>query len=227
MKGNIPFNRTGIPHTEETKKKLRIARKGRQPNKPKEMVGKRFGRWIVLKYIEGTSPLRYSSRCDCGIERSILGSSLRNGSSKSCGCLQKEKIAERNKGNSWAKGREPWCKGKKRPEHSNIMKGNGNPNWRGGITPENRKFRNSEMAKLWKAKVFKRDKWICQKCNQGSNKLRVHHIQNFSQYPELRFEISNGITFCNECHKEFHRTYGIKNNSREQIKEFLCQNYQV
>ena len=32
IKGNIPFDRTGILHTEETKKKLKIVRIGRKPN---------------------------------------------------------------------------------------------------------------------------------------------------------------------------------------------------
>jgi len=32
IKGNIPFDRTGIKHTEETKKKLREKRKGRKPS---------------------------------------------------------------------------------------------------------------------------------------------------------------------------------------------------
>ena len=63
--------------------------------------------------------------------------------------------------------------------------------------------------------VYKRIK------KRGGWKLNAHHIQNFAQYPELRTAIANGITFCKECHKEFHKIYGIKNNNAEQIKEFL------
>ena len=36
-----------------------------------------------------------------------------------------------------------------------------------------------------------------------------------------RFAIDNGITLLEEVHKEFHKIYDKKNNTREQLKEFL------
>jgi len=53
-------------------------------------------------------------------------------------------------------------------------------------------------------KVFKRDNWICQKCGQKGGKLHPHHIKHFADYPELRFEVDNGITLCRDCHKTKH-----------------------
>ena len=80
--------------------------------------------------------------------------------------------------------------------------------------------------KLWKKSVFERDDYTCQKYGTKSGngkavKLAAHHIKNFAQYIELRTSIENGITLSEKAHKEFHRKYGIKNNTREQLLEFL------
>lgn len=102
-----------------------------------------------------------------------------------------------------------------------IRYGEDNNLWRGGTTPKNRKIRMSIEFRLWRESVFARDNWICQKCEERGIELHPHHIKNFAQYPELRFAIDNGITFCKKCHMKFHKIYGYKNNTMEQIKEFL------
>lgn len=116
------------------------------------------------------------------------------------------------------KGQIPYNKGKKYPQFS----GENHPHWKGGITPINQKIRGSLEMKLWIDSVFNRDCNCCQKC--GENRIRnltSHHILNFYSHIELRFAIDNGITFCRECHKLFHKKYGRKNNTQEQLKEFL------
>jgi len=95
-------------------------------------------------------------------------------------------------------------------------------NSKGGITPINQKIRQSIEFRLWRESVFARDNWTCQKYLVRGGKLHSHHIQNFSQYPELRFAIDNGITLSEKAHKEFHKKYGKQNNTKEQLKEFLC-----
>jgi len=133
----------------------------------------------------------------------------------------KQELKEKMKGNNFGfqKGKPSVFKGKKRENLSGTF----HWNWQGGISPERNKIRRSLEYKLWQDSVFSRDGHICQKCGENRiSKLVAHHIQNFSQHPELRFAIDNGITFCRKkCHKEFHRKYGKKNNTREQLEEFL------
>lgn len=110
-----------------------------------------------------------------------------------------------------------------RRKMSNARRGEKCHFWKGGITSENIKIRQSIEFCLWREAVFARDNWTCQKCGIKGGKLHPHHIQNFAQFPELRFAIDNGITLSKKAHREFHRKYGIKNNTREQLEEFLIK----
>lgn len=59
--------------------------------------------------------------------------------------------------------------------------------------------------KEWRAKVFLRDNFTCQVCREVGCFLHPHHIKSWAKYPKLRYEVSNGITLCVECHKEIHK----------------------
>ena len=55
--------------------------------------------------------------------------------------------------------------------------------------------------KQWRSAVYSRDGYCCQWPNCGSKKrLNAHHIRTWARYPHLRFEVTNGITFCKRCH---------------------------
>ena len=94
-------------------------------------------------------------------------------------------------------------KGKPHPNQS----GEKHPQWRGGVTPINEKIRRSLPYKAWRTTIFQRDDYTCQDCSKRGGKLHADHIKPFCNYPELRFEISNGRTLCDACHKQT-PTYG-------------------
>lgn len=119
-------------------------------------------------------------------------------------------------------GRVPRNKGK----HFDQILGENHWNWKGGISDENHRERSCLEYKIWNREVLEKDNYTCQKCGArcGNGKkiiLHAHHIQNFSQFPELRHIINNGITLCDDCHYEFHSKYGFMNNNQEQINNFL------
>ena len=82
------------------------------------MIGQRFGRLVVLKKSERRGHNQYwLCRCDCGNEKSICQWSLKYGSSRSCGCLQRELVSARSSGERhWKKHGDsmPLREGRKR-----------------------------------------------------------------------------------------------------------------
>jgi 5-methylcytosine-specific restriction endonuclease McrA len=81
--------------------------------------------------------------------------------------------------------------------------------------------RKIEEYKNWRKKCLVRDNFTCQVCGKKGGKLNVHHINNFSEFKELRYKPSNGITLCKECHTKFHSIYGVRNNTKGQLEEFI------
>ena len=64
----------------------------------KDLTNMRFGRLTAIKIV-GKNKYNYSEwlcKCDCGNEKITNVSSLLNGSTKSCGCLQKEMAIKSN-----------------------------------------------------------------------------------------------------------------------------------
>ena len=51
-------------------------------------AGNQYGKWTVLEYVGtgNSGEALWRVRCDCGTERDLVGSELRSGHSKSCGC---------------------------------------------------------------------------------------------------------------------------------------------
>ena len=102
------------------------------------------------------------------------------------------------------------------------MSGENSPSYNHNLTDEDRiKGRKTPENDIWRKGVYIKNDFTCQKCFQSGVYLNAHHILNYSSNKELRFEDSNGITFCQPCHKQFHKKYSNKNNTQEQLDEFL------
>ena len=85
-----------------------------------------------------------------------------------------------------------------------LRKGENHWNWKGGITKRNM---ISEEYKARRKAVFKKDNYTCQNCGKhgGHMSLQAHHIKEWVNYPELRFDVNNGKTLCNKCHNKTKR----------------------
>lgn len=78
-------------------------------------------------------------------------------------------------------------------------------NWRGGKQRE--KHNGDWRYTKWRMAVFTRDNWTCQFCGARNHiglgesiYLEAHHIKQWANFPELRYDINNGITLCKKCH---------------------------
>jgi len=176
----------------------------------KNLTGKQFGRLVATKIDKNVRGCYFwECLCDCGKKVIVAGNKLTFGHTRSCGCLAREMASKHFKA---------LCK---------IQKGKNHPRWNPNITNEERRERierkRQEFRELkWRNMVYVRDKYTCQKCGdcRGGN-LNAHHIFSWKDYRKLRYVESNGITFCEECHKKFHEINGYGNNTRKQLTDYM------
>lgn len=110
---------------------------------------------------------------------------------------------------SWTIGRSPWNRGKRyraewtHKEETRLLisaqkTGAGNPQWRGGITPEGQVLRKPVMA--LRNEVYARDSHTCRLCGKPGGRLTLHHIVPVWARPDLADDETNVVTICRPCH---------------------------
>lgn len=126
-------------------------------------------------------------QCDCGRQIVVRSNTLRRGATRSCGCLQKQTAAENG---LKSRGRVIGAK---------------HYRWKPELTEKERlERRQSPQLAEWRRAVFERDEYRCDLCGLYGGKLHAHHLNSWSAYPKLRFDVSNGVTLCKAHHDEFH-----------------------
>lgn len=130
-----------------------------------------------------------------------------------CQCGHKHSM----KWNNWRIGRR--CPSCKYIRHSKKISGSGHYNWKGGVTQFNKELRNFIKHIGWSKQVLKRDNYTCTECKKRGGKLVAHHVITLCSIKErfsvnsiedskrcdIFYDINNGITLCEKCHKVFHK----------------------
>lgn len=95
-----------------------------------------------------------------------------------------------------------------------------NPRWLGGVTPERQAFYTSQEWKTACSFVWDRDSATCQRCGlekktNSDVPFHIHHIVSFAN-ESLRADTDNLILLCEICH---HFVHSRKNIKHEYISE--------
>lgn len=102
-----------------------------------------------------------------------------------------------------------------------YLKKENHPAWKGGLARETACARASEQYKKWRDAVFNRDNFTCRICGDRSRaghriEINAHHIQKLSEFKDLRYVLSNGITVCTDCHRDIH--FPKRNTGKKAVK---------
>lgn len=56
----------------------------------------------------------------------------------------------------------------------------------------------------WRKAVKERDHYACKNCGPGKS-VQAHHMLQRINFPEKAFDVNNGITLCDDCHRLAHK----------------------
>lgn len=148
----------GIPRSEETRRKIGLAHKGKT----------NWKKGLKLPHLSGENAPNWKGglpKCmDCGKQ-------LKNRYSAFCQSCSSKGVRNHN----WVSDRNKLVKNEKKHLDGRYRE--------------------------WMRAVKNRDGWKCKISNNDcSGRLEAHHILNWRNHPELRYEVNNGITLCHFHH---------------------------
>jgi hypothetical protein len=147
----------------------------------------------------------WNAICECGNKTTIISSKISGKRKKSCGCA--------------IKGRKFSDEGRAALSRAKIgTTGSKSNAWKGGRAIPKRRYLEYD---LWRDSVLVRDDYTCQKCKKRGGKLVAHHIVSFTKNKEKRTKVDNGVTMCRECHKNFHKKYGVHFFKEQDTEQYL------
>lgn len=147
--------------------------------KPIDLVGKRFGRLVVVEYDQnskGTGHAHWLCKCKCGKYKYVRSSHLKQKQVRSCGCLASEVSSRLLKAYT----------------NSNAHKGKGNPSWKGDGALHS-------AIHTWLGKNY--IKVMCVKC--GSQKTLDFALRKGRNHSH---NMKNYIVLCRSCHLKYDYT---------------------
>ena len=159
---------------------------------------------------------RYEHTC------SMCGKEYRSGKKDSKICNKCAYIGLAERGKKSLKILNANQNGKNNGMYGTHRFGKDNPNYKPDKTDiEREKGRVIRGYAHWRIEVYRRDNYACQCCGdaKGGN-LNAHHLDGYSWCNERRADVSNGVTLCDSCHKDFHYLYGNFDNREDQFKLF-------
>ena len=83
-------------------------------------------------------------------------------------------------------------------------------------------IRRNIQYKEWRKAVYERDDYTCKVCGTRGGKLHAHHLNSFTAFPDLRYDLANGVTLCVKHHMEFHRQFGMGGTTAEQFQQYAA-----
>lgn len=86
-----------------------------------------------------------------------------------------------------------------------------------GRSPSQKNRHTGTEYVLWRKAIFSKDNYTCVWCGFRGY-LEAHHIKSWKNYPNLRFNIQNGITLCEACHLIANKKQKVyENKNKEEI----------